>query len=142
MFDNFSTWRSSNRAKRRAFVLNTSLIIVVIIQTCGPQYWWSCLSSFVMPYDIARGWGGPPLEENIQIGKSHRWREVGWLLLQLKKDHSITSLADALHPLQFQKVVSFVRQVSGFDHQTNSFSAPSLALKLDHSLKMCHVTSI
>ena len=64
-------------------------------------------------------------------------REVGRLLLQLKKDHRIPSMADALDPLQYQKVVSSVRQVSGFDHQTNSFSTPSLALKLGHSLKKC-----
>ena len=45
-------------------------------------------------------------------------REVGRLMLHLRKDHGITSLADALDPTQFQKVVSCVRKVAGFNDET------------------------
>ena len=37
----------------------------------------------------------------------------------------------------FREVIEAVRQVSGFDKNTNFFEVPSLALKLGHSLKRC-----
>ena len=64
-------------------------------------------------------------------------RELGRLALQLKKDHAIACLCDAIDPSQFQKVVSSVRKVAGFDHESNTFATPSLALKLGHTLKKC-----
>jgi len=66
-------------------------------------------------------------------------RELGWLMVQVKKDHGITSLEDILDPMQFQKLVSCARKVSGFDDETNTFATPSLALKLGHALKKCAV---
>ena len=39
-------------------------------------------------------------------------------------------------------MVSCVREVSGFDHETNTVSAPSVALKLGHSLKKCAVSIV
>ena len=69
-------------------------------------------------------------------------REVGRLMLHLRKDHGITSLADALDPTQFQKVVSCVRKVAGFNDETNTFAIPSFALKLGHALKKCAMSLI
>lgn len=66
-------------------------------------------------------------------------RELGRLMLQLKNSFpsQIPSLAAALEPAQFQTLVECVRQVSGFNLETNNFATPSLALKLGHSLKKC-----
>jgi len=64
-------------------------------------------------------------------------RELGRLLIQLKKDHGIQSIATALDPKYFQNVLSSVRRVAGFSDELQRFVAPSLALKLGHSVKKC-----
>ena len=64
-------------------------------------------------------------------------REVGPLLVQLIKDHGVSSLSDALNPAHFSQLITSVSKVAGFNHETNSYAAPSLALKLGHSLKKC-----
>jgi len=51
-------------------------------------------------------------------------------------------MADAVDPLHFQKVVSCICEVCGFDHEKNTFSSPSLVLKLGHSLKKCVMSVI
>jgi len=67
--------------------------------------------------------------------------ELGHQLLQLKKD-GISEMADAVDPLHFQKAVSRICGVCGFDHEKNTFSSASLALKLGHSLKKCTMSVI
>ncbi len=62
-------------------------------------------------------------------------REMGRLLLSLRKNHSIFSFEDAAKPNHFYKVIEAVRDVAGFHEDTHSYHTPSLALKLGHSLK-------
>ncbi|XP_051747472.1 uncharacterized protein LOC127511081 [Ctenopharyngodon idella] len=60
-------------------------------------------------------------------------RELARLLLVLRGD-SIYTIEDAVMPGNFHKVVKAVKKVSGFDEENNSYTAPSLALKIGHSL--------
>ena len=61
-------------------------------------------------------------------------RELGRLLLSLRKKSSIFCFEDALKPNNFYKVVDAVKAVAGYDEGTHSYKTPSLALKLGHSL--------
>ncbi|XP_057692100.1 uncharacterized protein LOC130915906 isoform X1 [Corythoichthys intestinalis] len=62
-------------------------------------------------------------------------REMGRLLLTLRVMYSIQSFEDGVKPNNFYKIVNAVKRVSGYDEEKNSYSTPSLALKLGHSLK-------
>ncbi|XP_055082072.1 uncharacterized protein LOC129456738 isoform X1 [Periophthalmus magnuspinnatus] len=62
-------------------------------------------------------------------------REIGRLLLTLRKDFSIHTLEDAVRPANFQMVIQAVKKVSGFDEEKHCYQTPSLALKLGHSLQ-------
>ncbi|XP_053707447.1 uncharacterized protein LOC128750869 [Synchiropus splendidus] len=61
-------------------------------------------------------------------------REVGRLLLCLQKDFSVANMEDAVKPPNFPKVLNAVKKVSGYQEQNNTYSTPSLALKLGHTL--------
>jgi hypothetical protein len=64
-------------------------------------------------------------------------REMGRLLVCLKREKMIESLSDAFQPSKFKDLVSCVRKVSGFDEVTGTYDIPSLALKLGHCLRKC-----
>ena len=57
-------------------------------------------------------------------------REMGRLLLSLRKNNSIFSFEDAAIPNNFYKVIEAVRDGAGFDEEKHSYRTPSLALKL------------
>ncbi|KAI4793452.1 hypothetical protein KUCAC02_032708 [Chaenocephalus aceratus] len=61
-------------------------------------------------------------------------REVGRLLLCLQTEFSVYNLEEAVKPANFQRVVQAVKNVSGFDDKHHTYSTPSLALKLGHTL--------
>jgi hypothetical protein len=69
-------------------------------------------------------------------------RECGRLLVKLREDHQIQSVADALDPINFKLLLSSVRKLAGYCDQTQTYTTPSLALKLGHSLKKCAVFQI
>ncbi|XP_030002635.1 uncharacterized protein LOC115428010 [Sphaeramia orbicularis] len=62
-------------------------------------------------------------------------REMGRLLLSLRKNHSLLSFEDALKPHHFNKVIEAVKDVAGYDEENHKYNTPSLALKLGNSLK-------
>lgn len=62
-------------------------------------------------------------------------REVGRLLLTLRKECSIFTFEEAVRPANFHLVIQAVKKVSGFDEEKHSYRTPSLALKLGHSLQ-------
>lgn len=62
-------------------------------------------------------------------------REMGRLLISLRKKYTIFSFEDAVKPNNFYKVVEAVKDVAGYDEKSHSYKTPSLALKLGHSLK-------
>nr|XP_033949329.1 uncharacterized protein LOC117454265 [Pseudochaenichthys georgianus] len=67
-------------------------------------------------------------------------REVGRLLLTLRKEFSIQTLEDAVRPANFHVVICAVKRVSGFKEEKHFCQTPSLALKLGHSLrKICDI---
>jgi hypothetical protein len=74
----------------------------------------------------------------------HRWqnirermRQMGRLLVEVRKTSSVKCLSDCLVPEMFERVVRAVRLVCGFDESSHVFGTPSLALKMGHSLKEC-----
>ena len=66
-------------------------------------------------------------------------REMGRFLLQLREDSKNPNgkLEDYICPDQFRLLVSSARKVSGFDEEGHTYSTPSLALKLGHSIRKC-----
>ncbi len=67
-------------------------------------------------------------------------REVGRLLLILRKEFSVQTLEDAVRPANFYVVIQAVKRVSGFDDGKHSYQTPSLVLKLGRSLnKICDI---
>ncbi|KAJ8030334.1 hypothetical protein HOLleu_26714 [Holothuria leucospilota] len=64
-------------------------------------------------------------------------RELGRLLLQLREtfDEENACLEDFIHPEKFQRVVTAVRSMCGFNDSSHVYRTPSLALKIGHTLK-------
>ncbi|KAL0153989.1 hypothetical protein M9458_050746, partial [Cirrhinus mrigala] len=62
-------------------------------------------------------------------------REVGRLLVTLRHTTRIHNLEEAIKPGNFFILTSALKRVSGFDHESSTFKAPSLALKIGHSLR-------
>lgn len=62
-------------------------------------------------------------------------RELGRLLVTLCHTTRIHNMEEAIKPGNFFILTSAVKRVSGFDHKNNTFKAPSLALKIVHSLR-------
>lgn len=52
----------------------------------------------------------------------------------LLKEDSIYNLEDGIRPANFHKLIQAVKEVAGFDEDRLSYTTPSLALKLGHSL--------
>ena len=84
----------------------------------------------------AKHYHDPDLHAHVRC----KVREVGRLMVQLRTDHGMSSLSDALNPANFSQLVTSVRKVAGFNSDTKSFASPSLALKLGHSLKKCAIS--
>ncbi len=61
-------------------------------------------------------------------------REMGRLLLRLRRKYSMYSFEDAVKPNNFYKVIEAVKDVAGYDEKSHLYKTPSLALKLGHSL--------
>ncbi|XP_073667579.1 uncharacterized protein [Paramisgurnus dabryanus] len=67
-------------------------------------------------------------------------REVGRLLLVLRKQFSLHTIEDAVKPANFEMIIQAVKRVSGYDAAKHTYQTPSLALKLGHSLnKLCDI---
>ncbi|XP_041913478.1 uncharacterized protein LOC121724972 isoform X3 [Alosa sapidissima] len=64
-----------------------------------------------------------------------KMREVGRLLLAGTQESPMKTMEDFILPSNFPHVVNAVKDVAGFDSNSNSFKIPSLALKLGHSLQ-------
>ena len=86
----------------------------------------------------AKHFSDPDKHEHVRC----KLRELGRLVVQLKQEHKVHSLADALDPTCFKNLVSSVHKVCGFSYDTTKYSIPSLALKLGHSLKKCSMILI
>lgn len=71
--------------------------------------------------------------ENIR----NRMRELGRLLERLRQVSPESVIEEFLVPSKFSELANGVRELSGFDQNTNKYSTPSLALKLGQSLKAC-----
>ena len=63
--------------------------------------------------------------------------EVGQMVVAFRKVTGLVdaTLTDVIDPEKFKDVIKATRAVSGFDDDTHMYRAPSLALKIGHSLK-------
>lgn len=66
---------------------------------------------------------------------SNKMRELGRLLLQLKKTTAVQRMLDVLKPEFFDSLVTATRAISGYDATTKSYRASSLALHMGTTLK-------
>ncbi|XP_056118313.1 uncharacterized protein LOC130095581 [Rhinichthys klamathensis goyatoka] len=64
-----------------------------------------------------------------------KMRETGRLVLQGKQTGKLKEVSDFFVPANFPHVIDAVHSVSGLNEETNTYKAPSLALKLGHNLK-------
>ena len=67
----------------------------------------------------------------------NRMRELGRLLELLRRDEPELNLRDFIRAGKFSQLTASVRELSGFNSETNRYGTPSLALKVGQSLKMC-----
>jgi integrase len=69
---------------------------------------------------------------------SQKLRELGRLLLASKSLRTeIHSIDDLIKSKNWDILIQSVKTVSGYDEETHSYSIPSLALKIGHSLQKC-----
>lgn len=64
-----------------------------------------------------------------------KMREMGRLIRHSQREGKLKKIEDFYVPSNFNHVVAAVKDVAGFDEDTNTYKTPSLALKLGHSLK-------
>ena len=66
--------------------------------------------------------------------------ELGRLLLEIRRKVSELRSATLTHiivPKHFQAVVVALQAIAGYNDSNHSYKKPSLAMKLDHSVKRC-----
>jgi hypothetical protein len=67
---------------------------------------------------------------------SQRLRELGRLLIALRKEHpDIRNIKNAIKPQNWEALIKGVRNVAGYE--TDTVNIPSLPLKIGHSLSKC-----
>ncbi|XP_042618713.1 uncharacterized protein LOC122145955 isoform X1 [Cyprinus carpio] len=64
-----------------------------------------------------------------------KMRETGRLVLQGRKNGKLKEVSDFFIPANFPHVIEAVHSVAGWNEETSTYKAPSLALKLGHNLK-------
>nr|XP_043892514.1 uncharacterized protein LOC122776179 [Solea senegalensis] len=62
-------------------------------------------------------------------------RELGRLLIFSRKNTHLKTIKDHIKPANFMQVVQAVRDLAGYNCETNAYKCPSLALKIGYSLK-------
>lgn len=75
--------------------------------------------------------------KRIQIRNvvSNKMRELGRLLIQLKKTTGVKQMIDVLKPEFFDSIVVATKVISGYNADTHSYKAGSLALHMGTSLR-------
>ncbi|XP_074530856.1 uncharacterized protein LOC141793879 [Halichoeres trimaculatus] len=63
-----------------------------------------------------------------------RLRELGRLLVVAQKKTPIRKAEELIYPSNFNRVISAVKELAGYNTENNTFQTPSLALKVGHSL--------
>lgn len=63
-----------------------------------------------------------------------RLRELGLLLVVAQKKTAIRRGEELIYPANFNSVITAVKELAGYNPESNTFSKPSLALKVGHSL--------
>lgn len=63
-----------------------------------------------------------------------RLGELGRLILVAKKNTPIRKAEELIYPANFNRVISTVKELAGYNPENNTFCTPSLALKIGNSL--------
>ena len=84
-----------------------------------------------------RKYGEKDVEEHTCDPVLNRMRELGRLVLLMRKEYSVNSLHNALKPDNKEKLVEAVKFLAGFDVATHKYKKASLAQRLGFSLKKC-----
>lgn len=79
---------------------------------------------------------------HIKNAVSNKIREMGRLLICLKNMYNITSSLEAFKPENFDKMVSAVRVIAGYNESQKNFNAPSLALHFRTTLLAVTSTAV
>ncbi|XP_055080345.1 uncharacterized protein LOC117376441 [Periophthalmus magnuspinnatus] len=78
----------------------------------------------------------PNRHENIR----QNLRQIARLVLEAQKRTPLKEMEDFFEPANFKHVVSAVNIVAGYNSKTNSYTSPSLAIKLGYQLqKLCSI---
>lgn len=64
-----------------------------------------------------------------------RMRELARLVLAMQKKSSINTLSKCISPSVWSSLVQTIKEEAGFDPEHKTFSSPSFAIKVGHSLK-------
>ncbi|XP_050503549.1 uncharacterized protein LOC126882618 [Diabrotica virgifera virgifera] len=64
-------------------------------------------------------------------------RQLGSLLIEIKKKIKVKSLQEVLDPIYFDIIVESTKQISKFDPRSETYGAPSLASNMGTLLKEC-----
>ncbi|XP_041841745.1 uncharacterized protein LOC121654512 isoform X2 [Melanotaenia boesemani] len=77
--------------------------------------------------------------KNERVISQHQYirqklRELGRLLLEAKKVAPVKSVKNLIKPENYSHVVTTVKRLTGFNHETGRYQCPSLARKVGHSL--------
>lgn len=76
--------------------------------------------------------------ERMAYACSNRMRELSRLLISYRSviNNKQVALKDVIRPQNFDAVITAVRDISGYNHESKTFRAPSLAMHLGTSLKL------
>lgn len=102
------------------------------------------VSRIVKSDDTIRLFGEKLCNKHAHDSDQHNYirqklRELARLVeeLRIKDDAPDKYLKDYIDPAKYRIVVSACKSLSSFDHLSNKYRTPSLALKLGHSLRKC-----
>ncbi|XP_070205527.1 uncharacterized protein [Littorina saxatilis] len=86
-----------------------------------------------------RIFGRRDVEENTRGEIRSRLRELGRLLNQVRtrSDLKVVTLEAAIDPINFDLLISCVKELADFEESSHTFSKGNLALRIGYSLKKC-----
>lgn len=77
-------------------------------------------------------------EVHLKTYVSQRMRQLGKLLLILRSlNPELQHLQEFLVPQQYKTIVTAAKELSGYNEEANTYTYPSIALKLGHSIIQC-----
>lgn len=76
-------------------------------------------------------------QKQFYVVTSRKMRQLGKLLIEMRKTKNIPTFMDSLIPENFDLIVSATKLISGYNAESESYTAPSLAANMGTILKDC-----